>query len=62
MSRDIIEVNLHYGKEDFKRLFEVLLKSTIATEELQYKGSKSLYCSGNTTGLPSAKESSNGDI
>lgn len=37
MSRESIEINIHYGQDDFKELFEELIKITIAGQELPYK-------------------------
>lgn len=34
MSKERIEVNIHYGQEDFKKLFEELVRVTIASQEL----------------------------
>lgn len=34
MSKERIVINIHYGQEEFKKLFEGLIKSTAASQQI----------------------------
>ncbi|GLC31173.1 hypothetical protein [Clostridium omnivorum] len=55
MSKEIIEIHIYYGQEEFEKLFEELIKATIGSQELPYKSIKEKCYNDDITQSPSTK-------
>jgi hypothetical protein len=53
MSRERIVVNIHYGQEEFRKLFEELVRATVANQELPYKSKDETCYNSDITQSPS---------
>lgn len=56
MSKEIIEINIHYGQEEFRKLFEELIKTTIANQELPYESKDEICYNTDITQSPFTKD------